>query len=90
MYSDTRGREHRNDAAMRGYNFSENALALLKWIACLLLEKLYHFQQLIRLFEFWTKSLLEGVARVVRLKTELDLDLPNNVEDLELEHYAIP
>ena len=26
MYSDTRGREHRSDAAMRGYNFSENTL----------------------------------------------------------------
>ncbi|MCX6957248.1 MAG: hypothetical protein NT164_01725 [Verrucomicrobiae bacterium] len=24
--SNTRGREHRSDAAMRGYNFSENAL----------------------------------------------------------------
>ena len=29
VYSDTRGREHRSAAAMRGYNFSENALALL-------------------------------------------------------------
>jgi len=26
VYRDTRGREHRSDAAMRGYNFFENAL----------------------------------------------------------------
>ena len=26
VYSDARGREHRSDAAMRGYNFSKNAL----------------------------------------------------------------
>ena len=29
VYSDTRGREHRSDAAMRGYNFSENALTCI-------------------------------------------------------------
>ncbi|MCX6957849.1 MAG: hypothetical protein NT164_04865 [Verrucomicrobiae bacterium] len=28
MYRDTRGREHRSDAAMCGYNFFENALSI--------------------------------------------------------------
>ena len=35
MYSDTRGREHRSDAAMRGYNFNENALVPMKSISIL-------------------------------------------------------